>query len=125
MANSKVRDLTVVSCTGGLADCGVGELIKAGVVKRLVASYIGENNHIFDNFLTGKLEVELVPQVQTEKCFSFDSAVSFVTFVAIVLEPFTISRELWQSVSGPPEQESPPSTPPRDTKQWYMRAAYQ
>ncbi|XP_018495534.1 succinyl-CoA:3-ketoacid coenzyme A transferase 1, mitochondrial [Galendromus occidentalis] len=62
LSNSKVRNLTIVSITGGLSDCGVGELIKAGMVKRLVTSYIGENSNIFEKFLGGQLEVELVPQ---------------------------------------------------------------
>lgn len=63
LASTKIRDLTIVSCTGGMDDAGVGQLIKAGLVKRLVASYIGENSVIFDKFLNGQLEVELVPQV--------------------------------------------------------------
>ncbi|OQR69099.1 succinyl-CoA:3-ketoacid-coenzyme A transferase 1 [Tropilaelaps mercedesae] len=62
LASMRVRDLTVVSCTGGTDDAGVGQLVKAGVVKRLVTSYIGENNVILDKLLNGQLEVELVPQ---------------------------------------------------------------
>lgn len=63
LASTRLRDLTVVSCTGGMEDAGVGLLIKAGLVKRLISSYIGENKVIFDKFLNGQLEVELVPQV--------------------------------------------------------------
>ncbi|XP_022669929.1 succinyl-CoA:3-ketoacid coenzyme A transferase 2, mitochondrial-like isoform X2 [Varroa jacobsoni] len=62
LASTRLRDLTVVSCTGGMEDAGVGLLIKAGLVKRLISSYIGENKVIFDKFLNGQLEVELVPQ---------------------------------------------------------------
>lgn len=68
LASTRVRDLTVVSCTGGTSDTGIAELITAGIVKRLVSSYIGENNVIFDKFFNGELEVELVPQVLNLPC---------------------------------------------------------
>lgn len=62
LAATRVRDLTVVSCTAGMSDTGIGQLVTAGVVKRLVSSYIGENNVVLDKFFNGELEVELVPQ---------------------------------------------------------------
>lgn len=54
--------LTIVSNNCGIDDKGLGILLAAGQVKKMVSSYVGENK-IFENlFLSGKLEVELIPQ---------------------------------------------------------------
>ena len=56
------RGLTIVSNNCGIDDKGLGILLAAGQVKKMVSSYVGENK-IFENlFLSGKLEVELIPQ---------------------------------------------------------------
>jgi 3-oxoacid CoA-transferase A subunit len=56
------RGLTIVSNNCGIDDKGLGLLLAAGQVKKMVSSYVGENK-IFENlFLSGKLEVELIPQ---------------------------------------------------------------
>lgn len=57
-----VKDLTVASLTGGIDGYGVGKLIDAGQVKRLISSYVGENKHLEEAFFGGTLEVELTPQ---------------------------------------------------------------
>lgn len=56
------RNLTVASLTGGTDGMGVGRLIEAGIVKRLISSYVGENKHLENSFFDGTLEVELTPQ---------------------------------------------------------------
>lgn len=56
------RDLTVAALTGGTDGAGVGLLLEAGIVKRLISSYVGENKHLEDSFFGGRLEVELTPQ---------------------------------------------------------------
>jgi len=55
-------DLTVAALTGGTDGAGVGLLLEAGIVKRLISSYVGENKHLEDSFFGGCLEVELTPQ---------------------------------------------------------------
>jgi 3-oxoacid CoA-transferase len=55
-------DLTVASLTGGVDGFGIGVLLEAGKVKRLISSYVGENKFLEQQFLGGKLEVELTPQ---------------------------------------------------------------
>lgn len=55
-------DLTVAALTGGTDGAGVGLLLEAGIVKRLISSYVGENKHLEDSFFGGRLEVELTPQ---------------------------------------------------------------
>ena len=57
-----VRELTVVSNNPGLEDFGVGLLLKAGQIRKMVMSYAGDNKHFGGLVLSGKLEVELVPQ---------------------------------------------------------------
>lgn len=59
--SEKAKDLTVISLTAGTEDKGVGQLIKAGKVKRLIAAYVGENKVLEHNYFNGKLEVELTP----------------------------------------------------------------
>jgi 3-oxoacid CoA-transferase subunit A len=57
-----VRDLTVVSNNAGVDDFGIGVLLKARQVRKMIATYVGENKEFERQFLTGELEVELVPQ---------------------------------------------------------------
>ena len=56
------RDLTIVSNNCGVDDKGLGILLAAGQVKKMVSSYVGENKIFEGLFLSGKLEVELIPQ---------------------------------------------------------------
>ena len=56
-------DLTVASLTAGVDGFGLGRLFEAGKVKRMISSYVGENNNFEHMFFSGQLEVELVPQV--------------------------------------------------------------
>ncbi len=56
------RDLTVISNNPGLQDFGIGLLLKAGQVRKMVLSYAGANKHLGQLMLSGELEVEFVPQ---------------------------------------------------------------
>jgi 3-oxoacid CoA-transferase subunit A len=56
------RGLTLISNNCGVDGKMLGLLLEAGQVRRIVASYVGENKHFERLFLDGKLEVELVPQ---------------------------------------------------------------
>jgi 3-oxoacid CoA-transferase subunit A len=57
-----VRDLTIVSNNCGVDGEGLGILLGAGQVKKMISSYVGENKTFERLFLEGKLEVELCPQ---------------------------------------------------------------
>jgi 3-oxoacid CoA-transferase subunit A len=59
---SGVRDLTIVSNNMGVDGLGLGTLLENGQVRRVVASYVGENALFADLFLRGELEVEFTPQ---------------------------------------------------------------
>ena len=56
------HDLTVVSLTAGVDGFGIGKLLEAGKVKRLISSYVGENKFLEQEFFAGRLEIELTPQ---------------------------------------------------------------
>ncbi|HEY6006273.1 MAG TPA: CoA transferase subunit A [Anaeromyxobacter sp.] len=57
-----VKDLTIISNNCGTTDLGLGVLLKARQVRKIVASYVGENKEFERQFLSGEVEVELVPQ---------------------------------------------------------------
>lgn len=60
--DSGVKNLTVVSNNCGVDDWGLGLLLANRQIKKMVASYVGENKTFERQFLSGELEVELVPQ---------------------------------------------------------------
>jgi len=57
-----VKGLTVVSNNCGTTDLGLGPLLQARQIRRIVASYVGENKEFERQYLARELEVELVPQ---------------------------------------------------------------
>ena len=57
-----VKDLTVVSNNCGVDDWGLGLMLRARQIRKMVSSYVGENGEFERQFLSGELEVELVPQ---------------------------------------------------------------
>jgi 3-oxoacid CoA-transferase subunit A len=56
------KNLTIISNNCGTTELGLGILLKAQQVKKMVASYVGENKIFEKQFLSGELEVELNPQ---------------------------------------------------------------
>ena len=60
--DSGIRNLTIVSNNMGVDGKGLGMLIDAGQVSKVLASYVGENKRFAAEYLSGKLEVEFVPQ---------------------------------------------------------------
>ena len=60
--DSGVKDLTVVSNNMGIDGKGLGVLLEAGQVRKVIASYVGENKLFAEQFLAGRLEVEFAPQ---------------------------------------------------------------
>src|SRR5215831_7031883 len=57
-----VKNLTIISNNCGTTDLGLGILLKAKQVKKMVSSYVGENKEFERQFLSGEIEVELTPQ---------------------------------------------------------------
>jgi 3-oxoacid CoA-transferase subunit A len=56
------RGLTVISNNAGIDDFGIGVLLRARQVRKMISTYVGENKEFERQYLTGELEVELVPQ---------------------------------------------------------------
>jgi len=56
------KGLTVISNNAGVDDFGIGILLRARQVRKMISTYVGENKEFERQFLTGELEVELVPQ---------------------------------------------------------------
>ena len=62
LRDSGAKDLTIVSNNMGIDGKGLGVLIEAGQVRKVIASYVGENKLFAEQYLAGKLEVEFTPQ---------------------------------------------------------------
>ena len=56
------KGLTMISNNAGVDDFGAGILLRARQVKKMMSTYVGENKEFERQFLSGELEVELVPQ---------------------------------------------------------------
>jgi 3-oxoacid CoA-transferase subunit A len=57
-----VKDLTCISNNAGVDDFGLGLLLKTRQIKKMISSYVGENEEFERQLLSGELEVDLVPQ---------------------------------------------------------------
>ena len=67
--DSKVKNLTVVSNNCGVDDFGLGLLLKTRQIKKMISSYVGENEEFERQMLSGELEVEFSPQgTLAERC---------------------------------------------------------
>jgi 3-oxoacid CoA-transferase subunit A len=58
----RVKDLTIISNNCGTTELGLGVLLQAKQIRKIVASYVGENKEFERQYLSGEIEVELVPQ---------------------------------------------------------------
>ena len=56
------KDLIIISNNAGIDDYGVGPLLKSRQVRKMIATYVGENKEFERQFLQKEIEVELVPQ---------------------------------------------------------------
>jgi 3-oxoacid CoA-transferase subunit A len=57
-----IKNLTIISNNCGTTDKGLGVLLQSKQVRKMIASYVGENKEFERQFLSGELEVELNPQ---------------------------------------------------------------
>ena len=63
------KDLTCISNNAGVDDFGLGFLLQGKQIKKMISSYVGENDEFERQMLSGELEVELTPQgTLAEKC---------------------------------------------------------
>jgi 3-oxoacid CoA-transferase subunit A len=57
-----IKNLTCISNNAGVDEFGLGLLLKRGQIKKMMASYVGENAEFERQLLSGELEVDLIPQ---------------------------------------------------------------
>jgi 3-oxoacid CoA-transferase subunit A len=60
--SSGVRELTVISNNAGVDGIGLGRLLETRQIKKIIASYVGENKLFASQYLKGTVEVEFNPQ---------------------------------------------------------------
>jgi 3-oxoacid CoA-transferase subunit A len=62
MVKKGSKDLTCISNNAGVDDFGIGLMLQKKQVKKMIASYVGENAEFERQLLNGELEVDLIPQ---------------------------------------------------------------
>jgi 3-oxoacid CoA-transferase subunit A len=62
LRDTGVRDLIIASNNAGVDEWGIGMLLKTRQVRKMISSYVGENNEFERQYLEGELEVEFCPQ---------------------------------------------------------------
>lgn len=69
LVNLEVKNLTCISNNAGVDDFGLGLLLQKKQIKKMISSYVGENDEFERQMLSGELEVELIPQgTLAERC---------------------------------------------------------
>ncbi|MCE2789538.1 MAG: CoA transferase subunit A [Saprospiraceae bacterium] len=64
-----IKELTCISNNAGVDDFGLGLLLQGRQIKKMISSYVGENEEFERQMLSGELEVELIPQgTLAERC---------------------------------------------------------
>jgi len=59
---SGARDLTAISNNAGVDNFGLGKLLRSRQIRKMIASYVGENKEFERQYLAGELELEFTPQ---------------------------------------------------------------
>lgn len=62
LVKKEVKELTCISNNAGVDDFGIGLMLHKRQLKKMIASYVGENAEFERQLLSGELEVELIPQ---------------------------------------------------------------
>ncbi|MCI5058343.1 MAG: CoA transferase subunit A [Flavobacteriales bacterium] len=69
LVNSGISGLTCISNNAGVDDFGLGLLLQKKQIKKMISSYVGENDEFERQMLSGELEVDLIPQGSlAERC---------------------------------------------------------
>ena len=69
LVEMKINELTCISNNAGVDDFGLGYLLHNKQIKKMISSYVGENEEFERQMLSGELEVDLIPQGSlAERC---------------------------------------------------------
>ena len=76
LVKAGIKNLTCISNNAGVDDFGIGLMLQAKLVKKMISSYVGENAEFERQLLSGELEVELLPQgTLAERCRAAGSGI--------------------------------------------------
>lgn len=110
LTKKDIQGLTAVSNNAGTDTSGLGKLLKSGQIKKMIASYIGENKTLEKMYLTGQVELELTPQgTLAERCAAGGKGIpAFYTPAATGTVVQTGELPLRNNPDGTPAQFSYP-----------------
>ena len=76
MVKMAIKDITCISNNAGVDDFGLGLLLHQHQIKKMISSYVGENDEFERQMLSGELEVDLIPQgTLAERCKAAQSGI--------------------------------------------------
>lgn len=76
LVKKNIKGLTCISNNAGVDDFGLGLLLQGKQIKKMISSYVGENDEFERQMLSGELEVELIPQgTLAERCRAAQSGI--------------------------------------------------
>jgi 3-oxoacid CoA-transferase subunit A len=76
LVKSEIKNITCISNNAGVDDFGLGLLLQKHQIKKMISSYVGENDEFERQMLSGELEVELIPQgTLAERCRAAQSGI--------------------------------------------------
>lgn len=83
LVDKDVKNLTCISNNAGVDDFGIGLMLHKKQLKKMIASYVGENAEFERQLLSGELEVELIPQgTLATRCLIAGYGIPFVPVLA-------------------------------------------
>ncbi len=95
LVKSGVKNLTCISNNAGVDDFGLGLLLQTKQIKKMISSYVGENDEFERQMLSGELEVELVPQgTLATRCLMAGYGIPFFPTPAGVGTEVAIGKEV-------------------------------
>jgi 3-oxoacid CoA-transferase subunit A len=116
VADSSVTDLEVFSNNCGVDDHGLGILLALGRIRRVTASYVGENKEFARQYLSGELEVELTPQgTLAERLRAGGTGIPAFYTPAGVATPVAEGGIPWKYA---PDGSVSIASPPKETRQF-------
>ncbi len=90
-----VNNLTCISNNAGVDDFGIGLMLQKKQVKKMIASYVGENAEFERQLLTGELDVELIPQgILAFRCMAAGYGMPAIFTPAGIGTEVTIGKEV-------------------------------
>ena len=92
LVDSNVSGLTCISNNAGVDDFGLGLLLEKKQIRKMISSYVGENDEFERQMLSGELEVDLIPQGSlAERCRA--GGAEFLLFILLLVTERKLLKE--------------------------------